>query len=134
MSKYAAAVINAKYDEEDRPHIRRVLVEYSGESVVEAQYGMHVKYYEGTRLVFLDPYFLDESSSHQYMFGDSGYVLLKARNGNALLYAMKPELFFDERQYHTYLDHEWYGDLSMEFEAASDDEAIEIFNGREELR
>ena len=119
MINYAMIPINRKYDKEDKRHVRRILISYREKFNNE---------YLDVKVVDKDPYFKDPNSSHQYVFEEEGYKMIKnsyINNGdNHLIDELRPYLHIRDDFY----------DISIEFKAKSDDEAIKIFNERDELR
>lgn len=137
--KYAMVAINRKHDEKGRLHYRRVLISYKGKPVKEKVNNNIVKIiYRNTRIVDVDPYFKNETSSHRYAFENDGYSLVDCA------YDYASEILEEKRPYHSYIYSgfdicDWSdGTLkitgSSEFKAKSDEEAIKIFNERKELR
>ena len=115
--KYTMVAINHKKSEDGKPIVRRVLLEYKTRNLDANNFYYS---YSGIRLVEKDPYFYDENSSHQYEFTDSTFKLTTNLYDGELL---------EPRPYH-YLKYL----PAIEFEADSDEQAIQIFNTKEELR
>lgn len=115
MKKFAMIPINRRYDEEDHRIVRRVLISYENKD----DQGV----YQNTKLIETDPYFKDPNASHRYIFTDHCFELIYDASGeNYKLdmpqpYQYKRELFLDP---------------AIEFEAASQPDAIDQFNNREE--
>ena len=127
--------INRKYDENNNIVVRRVLIRYVGKPQVK----MGVKYFNSVKLVFADPYFNNEKASHRYNLQDDGYFLLECKNDNLKQVYQKNNLLSEKRKYHIYPGDEYttlFGNEGSKtiFKAKSDEEAIKIFNDREELR
>lgn len=128
--KYSMVAINVKndlVDGEEAVRVRRALVAYEGKTApVFGSMG-----YKNTRFVAADPYFSEKGKSHVYQFFDDGYSLVSTEDeGDAVLKGKK-------RAYHCYIP-EALGAMqylaATEFEADSDEAAIEAFNARKELR
>ena len=122
--KFAMIPINRKYDENNNLLVRRVLISYT-KKYKKRLCGESITYFTGTKIVETDNYF-KESHSHTYKFEDKGYTLLDCQNE---LKEMYPESLYKLRLYHA-------GSLvdAILFKAKSNEEAIEIFNNRKELR
>ena len=138
MKKYAMIPINTKEDEEGNLHVRRVLISYRFKTHSKinkkSKYEKVVASYRGTKIIAIDDYFKNPKATHIYTFYDDGYALELVRNNpNEFLYALKPEIYCT-RTYHG-LDKKYDGYPSViEFKANTKDEAIKLFNEREELR
>lgn len=124
---YAMIPINFKYDDCDRIHIRRVLIEYKTTHQEEK-----VIYYNDTTLVDVDAYFLDKESSHQYIFDNDGYTLIDCLSEDCLPYLVKG-ILQNKRKYHSF-DVEDAKYQAILFIAKSNEEAIKKFHTREELK
>lgn len=126
--KYAMPIINIK-DDVDGRHVRRVLISYK--KIKKSTFkGWSTRYFKGTKIIEKDPYFYDETKSHQYKFENEGYYLVSCNNTCAEIYdKYLPELL-EKREYHIADIHFNKSDL---FTASSDEEAIEIFKNRGEL-
>lgn len=129
MNNYAMPIINWKEDEDGNLHVRRVLISYKGKPTKQTRGSVTILYFKDTRLIETDDYFKDETKSHRYTFEDDGYILISCTNENAEEYKNHPELF-EKRQYHTPDDFL----LEARFKAKNDEEAVKIFNERQELR
>ena len=70
-TNYSMVVINRKYDENDKLLLRRVLISYTKKNKLKDRV-----VYKGTKIIEVDDYFLNQSSSHQYIFTDEGYNLI----------------------------------------------------------
>lgn len=133
MGKYVMLAINGKQPTYDEIYVRRVLLEYKGRKFkIVGLAEIPACYYMGTRFVEKDDYFKDPAKSTQYVFKDDRYVLTSTNH-----FRNEP-LVGEEREYHAFVfdtDDPYYQALRpIEFEAATDEEAIEIFNDRKELR
>ena len=127
---YAMIPINFKYDENDKLHIRRVLIEYK--KLRKDEFNRDIYYYDDTRLIDVDPYFLDKSKSHQYIFEDDGYTLMDVRGDDYALYLLRG-LIKDKRTYHSFeMSNSNY--KAILFNASTDEEALKKFHEREELK
>ena len=115
---YAMIPINRRYDEKGNRIVRRVLISFN-----YIEWGQ----YKGTKLIAKDPYFNNPNSSQQYVFEDTEFWLIKDGYSDDI----QSTLLNVKRPY------EWDAhrlvEKAIEFIADSDEEAIEIFNNREEL-
>ena len=133
--KYAMVAINKKYDEDDLPIVRRVLIRYSDKKIVEmpdSDYSQAV--YQNAVFVDKDPYFEKEGASTVYNFHDEGYELLACNNINKDIARNFINL---TRPYHYNLYKNEVMDQDarpIEFSALSDMEAKKIFHARKEKR
>ena len=129
--KYSMVAINGKVPEPGLIYVRRVLISYSGKKDA-ILHNVPICIYTGTRLLERDAYFKDPTKANQYEFTDASYVLTKTE------YAHNRSVESEERTYHYYnfeTSDEYQNRLKpIEFEADSDEAAIEKFNKRNELR
>mgnify|MGYP003328028799 CR=1 FL=1 len=113
-----------------QPIVRRVLLSYK--STVEKG---DTIYYKGTKFIEKDPYFYDETKSHQYEFKDSYFRLISNSYGSFDN--------FEKRKYHSYKKPHCEG-LMLEYinlncqeaiflEGFTVEDAIEYFKNRDEL-
>lgn len=134
MNNYAMVPICTKYDDDGNLHVRRVLIKYD-ELVTNAD-EPYVKYFTNTRLLCIDPYFLNGESSHQYTFYNDGYVLDTVQNDPDLFYTMFIDEFLSrKRKYHIVPEF----DVLTNGESAlvsfeTDEDAVNTFINREELK
>lgn len=126
MNNYAMIVINTKRDDEDRLHIRRVLISYTEVGVASILNNKHYTY-KNTRFIEADPYFKDSSKLHKYIFADTEYTLVSCPNKEE-----RDLLQGVTRPYHSVEFPSMA--RAITFEAETDAEAIEKFNNRDELR
>lgn len=136
MAKYSMVTINHKLDENDNLLVRRILISYTNK--VQDAKNEDVMNYVGTRFIAKDAYFNDKTKSHQYEFTDDGYKLIEVTNEWKDLETYQG-LVLKERVYHHFVDNNqsfWFPPYAapIEFEADTDEEAIQKFHGREELR
>ena len=127
--KYSMVTINRKLEDNGILRIRRVLIQYESSEANEPTDPNRVNY-RGTRIVEVDSYFKDTARSHKYQFEDDGFTLLSSDNLDSCLKNLKRIYHYSNKAY-TLEQKECQ---PIEFEADSDEEAIEKFNGRAELR
>lgn len=130
--KYVMLAINGK-EVDDKIYVRRVLLRYEDkENAVSGYEKVPTVNYLGTKLLAKDDYFNDATKNNQYDFRDDYYMLTRTNYGHN-----KP-FEGEERVYHgftsTSSDPYHKRMAPIEFEADSDEEAIEKFNGRDEPR
>ena len=139
MTKYAMIPINCKYDEEDRIHVRRVLISYKRRKVTSKEFFGnvydHVEY-RGTKLEAIDPYFLSSKRTHTYEFKDRYYRLVKVdnRNTNKIIYNAFKELYGKRKYKGNIFSHNKGRPSVIEFECDNWFDAVTKFNNREELK
>ena len=130
--KYVMLAINGKQPSENEIYVRRVLLEYKGKELGKNEEGMSTATYRGTRFIEKDGYFKDPTKSNQYEFSDGCYKLISTE------YAFNKPLESVSRSYRSVdfgSDDPYFAQLApIEFDAGSDEEAIDRFNGRDELR
>lgn len=98
---YAMVPINTKEDN-DGIHVRRVLVSYENSEPDENYPELNFTNLSGTRLVDMDPYFSNPTSSHKYTFEDAGYRLNEADNVYGRMYDSSMPEIYNLRQYHIF--------------------------------
>jgi len=133
MGKYVMLAINGKQPTYDEIYVRRVLLEYKDKNFKTVGLAeTPACYYIGTRFIEKDDYFKDPTKNTRYVFKDDRYVLTSTN------YSHNEFLVGEERGYHAFtfdINDPYYKALMpIEFEAATDEEAIKIFNDRKELR
>lgn len=130
--KFAMVPINTKMNLDEngvlQTYIRRVLVSYKFKTVRGTKI-----IYHGTKFIIADQYFYSYDSSHQYVFKDKYYLLQEYKGNEDIGY---DQLLSKKRKYHStlalYKLHSEY--CEDEFEADNEQQAIEKFNSRLELR
>ena len=134
--KFAMVPINTKENDNGDLMIRRVLIKYVFKKTKTILGLLGHKYkkisYYGTKIIAKDDYFNREDASHKYIFEDNYYRLIEVTDEETkLTYSLKEDIY-KRRKYH----YNNYMDLpkAIEFKADSIEEAIEKFQGREELR
>jgi len=131
--KFAMVPINRK-EEDDGIHIRRVLISYKYKTSKRFN---KTKYktvtYHGTKLIASDPYFNEPNHTHIYELTDKYYKLVTVDAANPMSEAYEEHSkIYNKRKYHTNI---WPGGIKcIEFKTNNKDEAISLFNNREELR
>ena len=110
--KFAMIPINRRLGEDGTRIVRRILISYTRK----------VKgVYKGCEVIAKDPYFSDPSSSHQYMFNEEGFQLIRDCYG------------FDTSVFVPYqYDAGRLLESAIEFQADTVEEATEQFNNRDE--
>lgn len=134
MNNYAMVPICTKYDDDDNLHVRRVLIKY--DELVNASNGFPIKYFTNTKILAKDPYFSNEESSHKYTFYDDGYTLDEVKNELDDIYVIfAKEIMSKKREYHIVPTFDVLTNKEPAlFSAETDEEAIDKFTNREELR
>ena len=133
--KYVMIGINRAV-EDGVPYIRRVLIRYKGRPT-KGKFGS--LYYKSTKLLAVDSYF-KEVQSHTYLFDDDGYTLIDCTNPETKQQYIDKGILGVKRQYHTCQleDTIWFkgndSPMPTRFKAKNDEEAIKLFNEREDFR
>lgn len=141
MKKFAMVPICFKEDENRNLIVRRVLISYRFKthkrSKIKSLKGLRWTYYHGTKFVSYDDYFTKSEASHKYSFFDKEYLLEEVTNEREVLYMLNPDIYAF-RKYHALTKpyKNIFGEYphTIEFKAKTEEEAIKIFNEREELR
>lgn len=134
---YAAVPINTKACD-DGLHVRRVLISYT-EEYKRGKWPVLLVYFGGSKLLAWDPYFDDESASHRYSLANDGYTLAPLDEGHPNADGYDEAGLYQFREYHIY-EADYMNPLPprnvamCRIEASSDEEAIALFHGRDELR
>lgn len=124
--KYAMIPICCSY-KEDGIHIRRVLIRYLFKTTKDK-----ISTYHFTRIIAVDDYFKKDTSSHQYVFADRYYKLLRVKdNDNAFMY---DSAMYQKKKYHSYENTEYKTINAIEFKAKTAYDAIKELKGRNELK
>lgn len=140
MKKYAMIPINTKVDENGNRLVRRVLVSYLFKTHKKASgfKNLKVATYHGTKFIFSDAYFTEDNPTHKYIFENKKYKLYKVEGSPvSILYTLKSGIY-EKRTYHGVDDkcgtYPAFYPYVIEIKAKNDQEAIEAFNARGELR
>ncbi len=119
MLNYAMIPINRRISIDGKRIVRRVLISFN-----YIEWGQ----YKGTKLIAKDPYFENPNSSQQYVFTDTEFYLVKDGYDNPI----QSSLINKKRHYE--FDAGKLEETAIEFCANSDEEAINIFNNREDIK
>ena len=136
MNNYAMVPICTKYDDDNNLHVRRVLIKY--DELLNDSEDNYIKYFNSTRFLCADPYFFNKESPHHYTFYNDGYVLddVRVEDMEDLFYTLfVASAVSEKRKYHIVpnFDVLTNGEPAL-FSAETDEEAINKFMNREELR
>ena len=129
--KFAMVAINSKYDEENKLHVRRVLISYLFKTSTKSRKNFKTITYHGTKFISADDYFYKDNSSHKYEFKDKYYKLLDVTNEyNKLRYSLKKDIYKKRKYHYTNI----VGIKPIEFKCKLRSEAVMRFYSRKELK